>query len=349
MNYATTVHPMLVADNGTEVDSYIALRAEKADPVNYARRVPHVRNFHHFHKATLDALAKAWGDTTRKRPLALVLHAGVDHNGAFHRDEHMREVITNPINLTLMIEGAGSIEAAEKLIAPIAKSYGRGGKIEQVLIAGHGESRVMELAGKEQKDGTVKQDDLDLDDPKNKDRTAHLINTLLDNMKKSPDARIVLNGCLTSSTNAGQLDPDPAKAKQQVTDAVNNKPSIADSIQEQATKKGFGPGTVSAANASFTSDAKLIDPKTGKIGLNDPADPKLTSTNKLEYVEEGVEPEGAMRAAVQMWASDPVATEAAMKARLTKPIIGTPIYGWWDRTVRGSTPLRSRRASTPGR
>lgn len=65
--YVQASHPVLMANNGAEIDSYLAMKAEGVDPVSYKTKVPRIRNLHRFEKAALDALAINEGDTAPSR------------------------------------------------------------------------------------------------------------------------------------------------------------------------------------------------------------------------------------------------------------------------------------------
>ena len=83
---------------------------------------------------------------------------------------------------------------------------------------------------------------------------------LLRNMAADPNARIVLNGCLTASNSVNTpLDADPATAAAQVQGAINAEPSLATHLGAAAAAAG-NRAQVRGANASF-----------GQVGLMDPS------------------------------------------------------------------------------
>ena len=84
----TKTKPLLSATDGAEVRAFLALKAE-GDWKDFDGQVGPVRNIHHFRKGALAGLKKNVADTSRAKPLAVVLHSTVDHNGAFHRDENI--------------------------------------------------------------------------------------------------------------------------------------------------------------------------------------------------------------------------------------------------------------------
>lgn len=323
LRYVSTCAPLL--ESPREVDSFLAMQAEKVDFATMKTQLKgHVRNLHRFEKAALTALVANLADTSKSKPLFLILHSNLDHNGAFHRDPNITAVITNAKHLTLMIEGAQSLADLGAELGPLAATYGRGGKISQVMIAGHGNTDVIQLAGTVDPNGLAtvpfgteinqgeKSADLSSAPGGTKDTDAFM-KILFANMANDPDSRIVLNGCLTASQGvSGPLDPDPAKAAAQVTAAVKAEPSLVNYLRTSATASGSN-AKVMGANASF-----------GQVGLQDAAgnldivaedpkdptknpDPKLTAS-KLEYVRGGTEPLGVLRAVLEVWAQDLTAT-----------------------------------------
>ena len=116
----------LEATNGMDVVSYLAMvTTDGVNPVSFVGRLPHVLNYHRFQAPLLDQLVTNEADTSRAKPLLLILHTGSDHNGAFHRDDQLRALVVHPRNLTIMIEGATSLEAAGAETTRVARGRGR--------------------------------------------------------------------------------------------------------------------------------------------------------------------------------------------------------------------------------
>ena len=120
--------------------------------------------------------------------------------------------------------------------------------------------------------------------------------------------RIVLNACLTASNAVtptpgnptGVLPPKPEDAAKEVQNAIKTNPSLKDYIAAAA-----GPGIqVRGSNASF-GQVGLLDAG-GHLDVVSAGDPKLTAP-KADYAREGNEPQGVMRALVEVWAADFVA------------------------------------------
>jgi hypothetical protein len=313
LKYVSTCQPLLEAPR--EIDSFLKMHAETVDFAAMKGQLKgYVRNLHRFEKAGLDALAANFANTAKTKPLFLILHSNLDHNGAFHRDPNMTAVMQNAAHEVLMIEGVEKLADLGADIGPIATTYGKGGKISQVMIAGHGNTDVIQLAGTVDPAGLgdvpfgheVDQGENSVDltsAPKQTKDTDDFMKTLFANMANDPNSRIVLNGCLTASQQvSGPLDPDPNKAAQQVTAAVKAQPSLVNYLKDSAKASGSN-AKIMGANASFDQVA-LQDPS-GNLDIvaAKGADPQLTAP-KLDYVRAGTEPLGVLRAVLEVWAAD---------------------------------------------
>jgi hypothetical protein len=312
VTYVRRAHPLIEAP-GMEIDSYIALRNEGVDPLHYMGRLPDVRNFHRFQKAALDAAVLNRRHRAKDKPLFLILHSNFDHNGAFHRDPNLTAVLTDARHLALLIEGKETLAEISGELHGLATTYGQHNQISQVMFAGHGNTNVIQLAG------TMDTAALDAGDgieesernqaitsrPGATADTDALMHELLANMASDGSARIVLNGCLTASQAVrGPLDPDPVKAAHQVQAAIGAQPSLANYLTTAAAASSV---TVRGANASF-DQVSLMDPS-GNLDIvaAGGADPMLTAP-KIDYVRTGNEPQGALRAVLEVWTADRLAT-----------------------------------------
>lgn len=293
----------------SEYDTRAYLRL-KVDPIRFAGSVPDVRNYHRFETELLLAARDNRRDRTRRRPLSLVLHTSHDHNGAFMQDANLTKVFQRATHLTLLIEGVASLSAIEGRLPALARTYGRNRKITEAMVAGHGGSRSLELAGVP---GTASAHTESLDLDRNAAPTERFFNALLDNMDNSPDARLVLNACLTASNEVNRpLDPaNPGQARTDIKDAIAANPSLATRVRAMAAGKGV---EVRGASGSFSAEAGLLD-SSGRLDIASGWDPQLTNPDKFEYVRHGQDPEGAMRAVVECWADNPAQTLTFMEER----------------------------------
>ena len=329
--YYKDVKPLLDAENGREIRSYLLFHGEggQAKYAGYKGSLPEIRNYHRFTVPQLDALAAnrvaAAGNKAKPTPLpvCVVLQTAFDHNGAFHRDPYMTTVINRVTHITLFAEGKDSLGAFGSELTKFA-AYGKDGKVDEVMVAGHGNAKLMELAGDKRTGrnskgteiyGTAKEELVSVDPndtPANHKATDDFIKTIKSVLRDDPNSRVVLNACLTASNSVDgvALDPDPDKAAKQIRDAIAADPSLATAMK---TKLGTHQGQVRGANASF-GQVSLLDGG-GNIDIVSGSDPKLTAP-KLEYAEGGIEPTGVLRATLEAWGTDRVATIDALKRRI---------------------------------
>lgn len=332
VKYYTTASqkPIFQAEDGWDFRSYYLMRKQDTkDPLDYDGTVLNgkIRNYHRFQAAALNQLVLNYGEKG-VRPLTIILHSAIDHNGAFHRDPKMTDVITNANINAIMIEGGETLAEYKSQIGPLAKEYGIYGKIDQVMFAGHGGSRVIEMAGtvKQGKDGKLKQVDNAIDLAHDKKAADELFEEVLKNMDqkyeddfigpqlpKQQNRRILFNACLTNSNAVERAVNynEPAKAKQAIKKYLQDNASLATYFQEMAKKNGQDVKSM-GANASITQ-FDMIKPS-GELDMVSTEDPKIAAS-KLEYAEHGHEPLGTLRAALESWASNDVAALAAMQRR----------------------------------
>ena len=339
IDYTLMCEPTYHARDGSEVVSFMDfLDFDQANPADYHGLLPTVRNYHRFTKRALGKLVTNFADTSKSKPLTLVLHSAFCHNGAFHRSEAITNVITNPENHTLMIEGAESLADITDQIGPLAETYGQGGYIDQVLIAGHGSFQRMQLAGTvvEQEGALQVEDDrLDVSAPgedadeeelRNRADSEALLMELLDNMGYSdldaPNRRIVLNACLGDVVDVREFDlqADPEAIREEMRANLEARPSLRDYIELMAGASGRPDLEVlGASGLTYSSDMELIDAVTGElVHRSRGRDPWFTSP-KLEYIEHGTDLKGVLLTAVECFADPgPDALQTAMLYRLDR-------------------------------
>ncbi len=326
----------------------------------YAALQPWVHDLHVFTKTGRTTLLTNIADTSRKLPVTLVLMSAMDWNTAFAQAQNLENAITNKATLTLVVQGPTSIAVATSEVNRVADAYGQRsitfnwdtwrveytkGKLKQVVIAGHGSDQSVEMASSganptvsgDKRTVGYSQDNVDSSNPK-ANGTELLIDTVLSRMDPK-DANVVFAGCLVGSHNipsTTNVSGGPAAAQASLQTALAAHPNLADYVRDRMKTKGV-TGEVHAANGSTTFDAFNLDPVTGKGTLavaadpagDVPADPKISGT-KLEYVQTGTEPEGAMRAAIECYADakiGPTKTTDEMRKRVTALAGST---NWWE-------------------
>jgi hypothetical protein len=334
--YRTSVpQPIFQADTGSDFMSWMEARNEGWDPLDFSKGAlaGKIRNFHRF---TFDALERLEENYTNgnsaQLPLLLILHAAIDHNGAFHREDAMTDAITDSHNFVLMIEGGESLADYQSQIGPIATQFGVNQKIDQVMFAGHGNGTLIQMAGTvEDTGGKVGEVNERIDVVNEKAAADALFDEVLANMANAGEAaaqalltpgatsyrRILFNACLTNSNIINMdLDDDNAAAQAEIRDYLSKNASLATYLGNKAKAAGYDVTSL-GANASI-GEVDLVD-SSGGLDMVSHEDPKVTAS-KLEYAEEGIEPLGVLRAALESWGYDPDETYKAMARRVAAAV-----------------------------
>lgn len=321
VGYCTARNPQWHAPNGKEIRSFLLM---PMGFYNMLAPLADVRNLHHFQFPALVRLMidRVGGHTGQ--PLALILHTGLDHSGAFHHDSHLTTAIVGNPNRVIMLEGKETLAEIQNDLPTIAATYG-GGQIDQVMIAGHGNSRLIELAGTTTMGTTadgrpeVQQtnDTLDLD---NNEAATRQFMQILGGLMGGPTNRVVFNGCLTGSNDI-VIDPaSPDTPQQQITNQLGSRGSLVEAARQEMGSGSGGPQVI-GANASFPEGPDLMDSR-GQFDVMWTEDPALTASNKLDYVRQGIEPTGVLRAILQEWeppSVPPRPWQDAITDRLARP------------------------------
>ncbi len=305
VTYVKTCKPMLQANNGREIQSFIEL-ANVRDPASF-KDVKDVRSYHRFQEPALVALRAAQAGNPTNKPFTLILHSALDWNGAFHQDPELTRAIIAGSNHTIMIEGAESLDAIAAQLPAIVALHGRDEpdkkdpkkkvkRIDQVMLAGHGSAHTIELAGDLAKDKAgnvetdanglkINDDRLDLTknakDPESLKRAAKteaFMKTVMGYMSQdqtTPHGRIVFNACLTASN---EIDPATIDEKKPAADQakqmnaqIAKSPSLVEEMRKIAKDTGHNTD-VRGGNGSF-----------GRVGLID-------GTGALDIVADGTSP-----------------------------------------------------------
>ena len=285
-----------------------------------------IRNLHRFSVALLARLALNFADVSRARPVHLVIHTGHDASAFQQSAGLFQDLVLNSPNLVLMLEGQASLAAITARVPGLAAAYGQKDKdgtfrIAQVMIAGHGSARSVELAGTGNRGhaGFVSES-LDLD--ANLKPTTDLLDALMDNMDPAT-ARLVYAGCLVGS-NPVPVGTAPAAMRAHIAAT----PSLGTFTEKRGAARGLNPGFVMAARASVgLSAATSLRDASGNMTMTYAFD-QAAFGSSLGYVPVGHEPEGVMVAAVEVAATyNPMVAEMLLRARLGAPGGGD---AWWD-------------------
>lgn len=329
IDYVSTYAPLLDG-GGMEIIAFSEFATEGGLPMLpiYKALLPEIRNYHRFTKAQLDALLlnKAAARSNRARamplPICVVLRSGFDHNGAFRRDPGLTKVIHRLTHLTFVVEGKPTLDDYGQELEKFA-SFGRDGKIDEALLAGHGNTTFMGMAGHglfAPNDSQYKkaQQPVSLDDrldPSIAKATSALFAKLTEVLRDAPSSRVVLEACLTNTNEVDvKLDPDPDTAAAQIRAAIQARPNLVMALQRAL---GEHRARVIGANGSAYRPRLLDGPDaaSGGIDLVSDDDPQLTAPDKLAYVKHGTEPEGVLRAVLEQWAKDRATTIGALQER----------------------------------
>ncbi len=224
ISYYLLVSPTPFFQSEKDFWGYLKLRSEKK-PITYynenSKLTPYIRNYHRFSKTTLDILKANYEDTGRSLPLILIIHSGLDYDGAFVRDQNLDNLVSNREIKSLMIEGKETLDSISSLLPGIAGTYG---PINQVMLAGHGRVNSILLAGSFDASATMKKASLTTNSNKSKE----FIKKLLEQLKKPSDsvpgpkeARILLNACLTDSNTIPLDELSDVKYFKSFMDKIN--------------------------------------------------------------------------------------------------------------------------------
>lgn len=287
-----------------------------------------VRNLHRFSRALLLKLVHNFSDFSRSHPVQLILHTGHDA-GAFQPSAHLFEdLVVNSPNLVLMLEGANSLADLTARVPAIANAYGQPdgtghNRLSQVMIAGHGSARSVQMAGTGAPipgQGHISYPSESLNIDSNLAATQALLDVLLRNMDPAR-ARIIYAGCLVGA-NAVPAGTPAAN----IAPYIASHPSLGTFTQQRGAALGV-PVQVEAARASvgLSAASSFRDPA-NNLHINYSFDPDAFG-GAAAYIATGHEPEGMMRAAVEDAAVNPVVAANHLRARLGFGVVSDP---WWD-------------------
>lgn len=296
-------------ENPAEMDPLHELLKETIAP--FITLTDWLHDLHIITSKTRKKLLTNISDKTRKRPVLLVLMSGLDWNTAFLQASNLEEAITNSKNLGLLIQGAKDLKAEITQLDKVADDYGQipkgGGKprLGQVVIAGHGQDTSVEQTttgsgASSADDRTVSYNQQEIQPTVPGDDSEKLIDEILQRMDPA-QARIVFAGCLVGSHDVplGTIT-NIKNAAAEINASIKSNPNLRDEVNVRMAALGI-KGTVEAANASTTFSAFNVDKGTGVAKLRSPGDPDIGGT-KASYVKTGIEPEGALRSALETWA-----------------------------------------------
>lgn len=360
-DYLRDVKPTMETENGAESRAFRKFVAEGGDYKKYQPTLPEIHNIHKFTVPALEKLLGDKKDESKTKPLTLIIHAKADHNGAFHRHSGVNEAILKTELIVLAYENLTAKTLADfpkTEFERIAKKYGKGDKITQVMVAGHGSSKSMTLGGADSTTEMTGENKnisfiplyVERDKYAGFEKLADFWDGFFTDMYKhmgemeTPgkvkfEPRVLLRACLTNANSVEHaaivkrlqdnhgIDYNTAtitdkgvqdKVEEEIVAYINERGSLATQLYNKSPKGKF---KVLGANASITSGSVGTVHPGGELGFPSKSDPYVDKS-KLEYAEHGHEPLGALRAVVESWAANKVTCHAAMNRRILKAAPG---------------------------
>jgi Bacterial SH3 domain len=253
-----------------------------------------IRNLHRFSVAMLTRLRANWADTSRARPVHLVLHTSHDESSFQESAGLFEDLVLNSPNLVLFLEGQDHLADITALIPVVAATYGQPDatgtpRIAEAMIAGHGQARSVQLAGTGVpgvRDENVEYPSESLDLDTNLANTQALLDALVTNLDPAT-ARVVFAGCLVGANPVPLGTPTAGMAGH-----IAGTPSLATFTQQRATAAGLGANIVQGARASVAlGAASSLHDAAGNLAIQYAFDPDAFGT-AIAYVATGHEPEG---------------------------------------------------------
>jgi hypothetical protein len=147
-------------------------------------------------------------------------------------------------------------------------------------------------------------------------------------MDSGPDARIVLNACLTQADEVSKSLPKTRRLPARRSSAsLAANPSLASRIRQLAPGRVV-EGNIASVPAGTYMDVDAAGNPTGVVHQEIPSDPAAAATSLPDYIEHGKELEGCMRAVVATWARDQADCLHRVGLRRAQSI-----GGWTDRVI----------------
>ena len=321
-----------------EVSAFLAFRKEVGDVLSYRGRIPHLRNHHRYAKRVLDALVVNWQDRSKKRPLRLIVATASDHNGYMHHTGWMSDAVAHPSHVALVVEATGSLEEVQGLFAPLAEAYGQGGKIDDLILTGHGNSTLMILgspvdlargrsAPAEEADPTRVPQKAhfmlvnDESDPESAAFTRRFFASAIEHMKADPahPAAIALMSCHSGSANSVYVNHEKGPARDRTRELFVKQSSISKMLSAEAKHATSPIRVIAPTQYAFPNDI-VVDAKTGALSPLNARDPASYSPNKLDYVSRGTNLPDVFAAVQLAWVDKRAELAGALHQRLERPV-----------------------------
>ena len=152
VDYVNSVEGIVLhATNGAEVISFCEFLAEGGDVKAYAELRPELRHVHRYTRGCLDLLLDHRAEPRGLKPLTVVMQTALDHNGASYRNDNITNLVKRPDRVTVIVESLGTLADFNEAAETVAARHKTDGKVDEILITGHGGAQSMGLAATKQR------------------------------------------------------------------------------------------------------------------------------------------------------------------------------------------------------
>lgn len=336
--YVKLYRPRLHAQNGLDFTSFMA--HEPGSLLAYQQTIPYIRSPHRLSPNVLPKLENNFKDQSKSRPLVVVVMSALDLDGSLHGASALDRLVSDTKSLVLAIEAGERLRDVSQALQEVAATYGQDNKIQDVVFISHESESGIELAGdvsfedvsKDLKEdpqlyldpeyfriGTLEvrpyRDNLESAKPglfglRQTNKVAQFIHQLLrlfdDRFLATP--RIIFDADFTNGHKL-ELGASFETPETQIKGALNTRQNLPELFHEHMiVQHHLEPGVavdsvqIVALNGHRDSDALVSDPY-GRPTFRSTLDPAIADS-KIEYIRRGMDPEGILRAVVELWSDE---------------------------------------------
>ena len=285
---------VLHATNGKEVISFCDFLAEGGKVEAYAKLRPELRHVHRYTRGCLDLLLDHHDEPRGLKPLTVVMQTALDHNGASYRNDNITNLVKRLDRVTVIVESLGTLADFNAAAERVAARYKTDGKVDEILITGHGQSQSMGLAATKQR-GRYQ--------PAKEDVAVHdslmHLGYALDHVDGSRATfRAVLQDC-TEVTDTSELPIDHDQALERLNTAMEEDKTASRKLRAAlAGMEGLPAVDLNPATRAFVDRLMAImldDAEVSRIVLHS----CLTASNRALVNVDSNQPADAQQAAIK--------------------------------------------------
>jgi len=285
---------VLHANNGAEVTNFCEFRNEGGNAATYNDLAPQLRNVHRYTVACLDALRVHRARPRGVRPLTVIMQTALDHNGVTYRNAHVTDLVTRPNRTTIIVESLASLGDFAGAAETLAARHKTDGKVDEILITGHGESQSMGLAASKQTgEYTAAREDVGLES---------ISQRLMQALREVDTSRAAFRAVLQASplvTDKSVLPADRSQAYARIRAAsIEDRTLLAKLKTVLAGLPGMPAHTLTDAAQAFVDRLMTVmrdDAATSRIVLH----ACLTGSNQVLVDIDGAAPVATQQAAIK--------------------------------------------------